>query len=241
MNLVKYLNQNIKVKIDRPLGSKHPKYDFIYPINYGYVPDTISGDGEEIDCYILGVFESLKEFTGKCIAIVHRINENDDKLIIVPEDRDFSNKEIEVLIEFQERFFKHEIIRADIEFNSLIPELSVSNIKNSKKFYENLGFKIVYERPENKFCFIQLENNQIMIEENNSNWNVGKLEYPYGNGINISMCVNNIEQIYEHLKNKKVKFFADLNVNEYRVGNKLFQDKEFLLQDPDGYLLRFNN
>src|SRR5699024_8213747 len=135
----------------------------------------------------------------------------------------------------------HEIIREDIEFNSLIPELSVSNIETSKKFYKNLGFKIVYERPENKFCFIQLENNQIMIEENNNNWNVGKMEYPYGNGINISMSVNNVENLYEQLKAKDIKFFIDFNVNEYRVDNKLFQDKEFLLQDPDGYLLRFNN
>ena len=156
MNLINYLNQNIKVKIDRPLGSKHPTHGFIYPVNYGFVPDTISGDGEELDCYVLGVFESLNEFTGKCIAIIHRINDNDDKLIIVPEGRNFSNKEIEILTEFQERFFKHEIIREDIEFNSLIPELSVSNIETSKKFYKNSGFKIVYERPENKFCFIQL-------------------------------------------------------------------------------------
>ena len=97
------------------LGSKHAKHGFIYPVNYGFVPDTISGDGEELDCYVLGVFEPLNEFTGKCIAIIHRINDNDDKLIIVPENRNFSNKEIDVLIEFQERFFKHEIIRENIQ------------------------------------------------------------------------------------------------------------------------------
>ena len=136
MNLINYLNQNVRVKVDRPLGSKHPKHGFIYPVNYGFVPDTISGDGEELDCYVLGVFEPLNEFTGKCIAIIHRINDNDDKLIIVPENRNFSNKEIDVLIEFQERFFKHEIIRENIEFNSLIPELSVSNIEISKKFWK---------------------------------------------------------------------------------------------------------
>ena len=67
------------------------------------------------------------------------------------------------------------------------------------------------------------------------------MEYPYGNGINISMSVNNVENLYEQLKAKDIKFFIDFNVNEYRVDNKLFQDKEFLLQDPDGYLLRFNN
>lgn len=241
MNLINYLNQNVRVKVDRPLGSKHPKHGFIYPVNYGFVPDTISGDGEELDCYVLGIFEPLNEFTGKCIAIIHRINDNDDKLIIVPEDRNFSNKEIDVLIEFQERFFKHEIIRENIEFNSLIPELSVSNIEISKKFYKDLGFKIVYERLENKFCFMQFENNQIMLEENNDNWNVAKMEYPYGNGMNISMTVENVDYLYKTLKDKQVKIFLDLEINEYRVNNKIFQDKEFLLQDPDGYLLRFNN
>ena len=241
MNIKEYLNKNIEVIIDRPLGSKHPKHDFIYPVNYGYVPNTISGDGEELDCYVLGIFEPIKEFKGKCIAIIHRLNDNDDKLIIVPEDRKFSNKEIDVLVEFQEKFFKHEIIRENIEFNSLIPELSVSNIENSKRFYENLGFKIMYERIEDKFCFMQLEDNQIMIEEQNNNWNVGKMEYPYGNGINISMSINNVEKLYGDLKVKKVKLFMDLKVNEYRIDNVVFQDKEFLVQDPDGYLLRFND
>ena len=241
MNVKEYLNQNVEVIIDRPLGSKHPRHDFIYPVNYGYVHNTISGDGEELDCYVLGIFEPIKEFKGKCIAIIHRLNDNDDKLIIVPEYRMFSNKEIDVLVEFQEKFFEYEIIRENVEFNSLIPELSVSNIENSKKFYENLGFKIIYERIEDKFCFMQLEDNQIMIEEQNNNWNVGKLEYPYGNGINISMSIHDVEKLYGNLKLKQVKLFMDLKVNEYRVDNVVFQDKEFLVQDPDGYLLRFNN
>ena len=163
MNKEEYLNQNVKVKIDRKMGSRHPKHGFIYPVNYGYIPNTISGDGEELDCYVLGVFEAVDEFEGKCIAIIHRLNDDDDKLIVVPNNRNFTNKEIEVLTEFQERFFEHEIIRKDILFNSLIPELSVSNIELSKKFYLDLGFEVKYERKENKFCFLQLEENQIMI------------------------------------------------------------------------------
>ena len=236
-----YLNKIVSVKIDRPIGSRHPKYDYIYPVNYGYVPNTVSGDGEELDCYVLGVFEPLKEFDGKCIALIHRVNDNDDKLIIVPENREMDNKEIEALIEFQERFFKHQLIRKEILFNSLIPELSVSNIEKSKKFYENLGFKIIYERIENKFCFMQIEDNQIMIEEKNDNWSVGKLEYPYGNGINISMTISDIENMYNELKRKQTDFFIDIKVSEYRVNGKIYQDKEFLIQDPDGYLLRFND
>ena len=75
------------------------------------MPYTISGDGEELDCYILGVFEPVLEFEGKCVAIIHRINDNDDKLIIAPKDKNYSDDAIEALVEFQERFFKHTLIR----------------------------------------------------------------------------------------------------------------------------------
>jgi len=128
-----------------------------------------------------------------------------------------------------------------MKFNSLIPELSVSNINKSKDFYLKIGFKIKYERKEDKFCFLELENNQIMIEENNNNWNTGKLEYPYGRGINISMSISDVEMLYNTLKKKKIDFYLDLEVHEYRVDDKIYYDKEFLIQDPDGYLLRFNN
>lgn len=106
-----YINKIVKVKIDRPFGTKHPKHGFIYPINYGYIPNTISEDGEELDCYVFGVFEPLLEFEGKCIAIIHRTNDNDDKLIIVPKEKEYSDDAIEALVEFQERYFKHIIIR----------------------------------------------------------------------------------------------------------------------------------
>lgn len=112
MNIKEYLNKDIKVIIDRKMGSKHPKHDFIYPVNYGFVPNTISGDGEEIDCYVLGVFEPIEEFTGNCIAIIHRTNDNDDKLIVVPNGKSYTNEQIEALTEFQERFFQHQIIRS---------------------------------------------------------------------------------------------------------------------------------
>lgn len=106
-----YLGKILKIKIDRPFGSKHPKHGFIYPVNYGYVPDTISGDGEELDAYLLGVFKPVEEFEGKCIAIVHRTNDNDDKLVVVPEEKDYSDDAIDALTEFQEQYFEHIIIR----------------------------------------------------------------------------------------------------------------------------------
>ena len=106
-----YLGKNVNVKIDRPFGSKHPKHGFIYPVNYGFVPGTMSGDGEELDCYVLGVFEPIETFSGKCIAIIHRTDDDDDKLVIVPEGKEYSDDAIDALTEFQERFFSHEIIR----------------------------------------------------------------------------------------------------------------------------------
>ena len=106
-----YLGKMIEVEIDRQMGSSHPKHGFIYPVYYGFVPNTVSGDEEELDCYILGVFEPVKKFKGKCIAIIHRINDNDDKLIVVPEDKNYSDDTINALVEFQERFFEHIIIR----------------------------------------------------------------------------------------------------------------------------------
>ena len=111
MNNRDYLKKDLKIKIDRPLGSKHPKHGFIYPVNYGYVPNTMSGDGEELDVYLLGVFEPVEEYKGNCIAIIHRTNDNDDKLIVVPKSKIYSNDAIEALIEFQEQYFEHIIIR----------------------------------------------------------------------------------------------------------------------------------
>ena len=128
-----------------------------------------------------------------------------------------------------------------MKFNKLIPELSVTNIDKSKEFYLKLGFKIMYERKEDKFAFLELEGNQLMIEEINDNWNTGKLEYPFGRGINISMTVSDIDNYYQELVNKNIIFFKDIMINEYGVNGKTYLDKEFLVKDPDGYLLRFNN
>lgn len=106
-----YLGKVVEVIIDRPMGSKHPKHGFVYEVNYGYIPNTKSPDGEELDVYYLGATEPLKKATGKCIAIIHRTNDNDDKLAISSEDKDFSDREIEKLTAFQEKWFKHTIIR----------------------------------------------------------------------------------------------------------------------------------
>lgn len=112
VNSADFLNKIVTVKMDRPIGTKHPKHDFIYPINYGFIPNTISGDGEELDAYIIGPTVPLKEFTGRCCAIIHRTNDNDDKLIVIPkEQKDIDDATIEKTTEFQEKWYKHIIIR----------------------------------------------------------------------------------------------------------------------------------
>ena len=110
VNAKDYLGKKVNVIIDRKLGSKHPKHNFIYPVNYGYIPNTISGDGEELDAYILGVFEPVEQYEGNVIALIHRINDDDDKLI-VSNNRNYSDDAIRALTEFQEQYFESVIIR----------------------------------------------------------------------------------------------------------------------------------
>lgn len=110
-NAKEFIGKIVEVQMDRPLGTRHPKHGFIYCVNYGYVPNTVSGDGEELDAYLLGVFEPVQSYIGKCIAVVHRTNDDDDKLVVVPETKNYTDEEIRVLTEFQERFFESEIIR----------------------------------------------------------------------------------------------------------------------------------
>ena len=106
-----YLGKIVNVQIDRPLGSRHPKHGFVYELNYGYIPDTVSGDGEELDVYILGINYPVNNFQGRCIAVIHRTDDDDDKLIVVPENMMISDDEIEHKIYFQEKWFKHKLIR----------------------------------------------------------------------------------------------------------------------------------
>ena len=109
MDSLEYLGKELNVVIDRPLGSTHPKFGFYYPINYGYIPDTISGDGEELDAYVLLIDTPLKEFNGVCIAVVKRNEEDDDKLIIIPKGKTISKDEIEKQIAFHEKWFTHKL------------------------------------------------------------------------------------------------------------------------------------
>ena len=129
-----------------------------------------------------------------------------------------------------------------MKFNSLIPELTVSDIAQTKRFYIGvLQFSIEYEREEDGFVFLSLEENQIMFEQMNDNWSVGELVYPFGRGVNFEMTVSDVESLYLRVLSNGIKPFRELTVNRYRNGDEMIVQKEFLIQDPDGYLLRFTD
>lgn len=106
---MEFLGKFVRVVMDRPLGSKHPEYDLIYPINYGYIEGTMAGDGEEVDAYVLGVFEPLETYEGYVIACITRSDDVEFKLVVSERRGKYSKEQIEALVEFQERFYKSEI------------------------------------------------------------------------------------------------------------------------------------
>lgn len=106
-----FLGKRVKIKIDRPLGYLHQKesYQLLYPLNYGYIPGILGGDGEELDVYLVGVNEPVKEFEGKIIGIVHRNNDVEDKLIMTPVSVNITQKEAEQAVHFQEQYYDSHI------------------------------------------------------------------------------------------------------------------------------------
>ena len=105
------LGKTVKVIIDRPLGTYHPKHkDLYYPINYGYIEGIIAPDGEEQDAYVLGVDVPVREFEGRIIAIIKRFDDVEEKWVVAPEDMTFTKEEIMKQTQFQEKYFKTEII-----------------------------------------------------------------------------------------------------------------------------------
>lgn len=110
-NAQDFIGKEVEVVIDRQLGSKHPKWGFVYEANYGDIPGTISPDGEELDAYLLGIEQPVEKGVGKVIAIIHRTNDDDDKLVISATGEDFSDEFIREKTDFQEKFFESVIIR----------------------------------------------------------------------------------------------------------------------------------
>ena len=107
-----FIGKIVRVKVDRPMGSRQPREGFVYPVNYGFVPGVPAADGEDLDAYVLGVLEPLTDFTGTCIAVIRRMDDDDDTLVVVPVGREYSDAQIMALTEFQERFFRPIVTRS---------------------------------------------------------------------------------------------------------------------------------
>ena len=104
------IGKNVRVVVDRPLGSYHPKHkDIYYSVNYGYIEGIMAPDGEEQDAYVLGVDVPVKEFEGKIIAIIHREDDVEEKWVVAPENSIFTKEEIMDKVKFQEQYFKSEV------------------------------------------------------------------------------------------------------------------------------------
>ena len=106
-----YLGKTVRIEIDRPIGYVHHKkdYDLVYPINYGYIPGVLGGDGEELDVYLLGVDEPVSSYTCRIIGIAYRENDVEDKLIAAPCGVSFSAADMAAAIHFQEQYYKTHI------------------------------------------------------------------------------------------------------------------------------------
>ena len=127
-----------------------------------------------------------------------------------------------------------------MEFNNLIPELEVSNFETSFNFYtQTLGFHLEYERKEDRFAFLSLHGSQLMIEQDNGNWATGALQFPRGRGINFQFYVPSLELLLAKLKTAGVLLFREPTEQWRKTIKGKAGQREFLVQDPDGYLLRF--
>lgn len=128
-----------------------------------------------------------------------------------------------------------------MQFNALIPELTVTDLRTSLNFYQALGFRLEYERPEDKFAFLSLEGAQLMLEQfHPAGWNVASLERPLGRGINLQIEVGEIGPVLVALDDMSYPLYSPIKEHWRRVGSQQIGEREFLVQDPDGYLLRFS-
>ena len=128
----------------------------------------------------------------------------------------------------------------EFQWAPLVPELVCSDLVESKGFYIGIvGARLEYERPG--FAYLSIGNAQIMLEQEPSEWVTGGLEAPYGRGVNFQIEVDNVEKLAARLSDAAVPLFRELRDEWYSANGIEHGQREFLVQDPDGYLLRFNS
>jgi catechol 2,3-dioxygenase-like lactoylglutathione lyase family enzyme len=125
-------------------------------------------------------------------------------------------------------------------FAPLVPELIVLDLARSRAFWcDVLGFQVAYQRPEHNFMYIERQRSQLMLKQRNGNWETGPLERPLGRGINFQMFVDSVEPLLAALKRADWPLFKERHDAWYRIAGEERGNRQFLVQDPDGYLLRF--
>jgi catechol 2,3-dioxygenase-like lactoylglutathione lyase family enzyme len=125
---------------------------------------------------------------------------------------------------------------------ALIPELICSDLHRSMLFYVDvLGFELAYQRTEDKFAFLTLGEAHLMLEQADTGrkFLVGMLEHPYGRGMNLQIRVENVVSLYAGVVTDGAPITLELEEKWYRIGDELAGNRQFVVEDPDGYLLRF--
>jgi catechol 2,3-dioxygenase-like lactoylglutathione lyase family enzyme len=131
----------------------------------------------------------------------------------------------------------------EFAFARLVPELLVSDVKASLRFWRDLcGFKIAFDRLYEGFAYLDLDGAQVMLEErgHGRNWIVGRMAAPFGRGVNFQVGVEAVEPILTSLDAAKWPLFMEPEEKWYRTGDVETGVRQFLVQDPDGYLIRFS-
>jgi catechol 2,3-dioxygenase-like lactoylglutathione lyase family enzyme len=127
--------------------------------------------------------------------------------------------------------------------NRLVPELYCTDIERSLRFYrETLGFEVRYARPEERFAYLERDGAQLMLEQpspDGRTWLAGPLEPPFGRGINLQILVRDVERLHAAVVESGSRILVPLEEKWYRREDSLLGQRQFVVLDPDGYLLRF--
>jgi len=127
---------------------------------------------------------------------------------------------------------------------TVVPELLVSDLDASLRFWCDLcGFHVAYDRPEDRFAYLDRAGRQVMLEEvmgPGRRWVTGRLERPFGRGINFQIAVDDVAPILSALEAAGWPLFLEPEEVWYRSGTNEIGVRQFLAQDPDGYLVRFS-
>ena len=127
-----------------------------------------------------------------------------------------------------------------MDYQPVIPEFVVSDLEQSRHFYcDLLGFSVEYERPEEKFLFLSLEDCQLMLEEVPKD-QLSELTYPFGRGVNLSFGIEDVPKLYQKVMEANYPIHRPLTKRKFRVGDHYIYPHEFAVLDPDGYFLRFS-